>query len=144
MAKKKVEVINTTELDKDKYYIISVKTGAPAEQKLQIFKDMMEEIQRKGFGQNIVLIDGDTVTVPEAVEYLDTADELKFREKYERLLDAVKWRHAEYKKDLDRGCDFDGVPLKGTNLAITQNLFNVTDAILASVGEDEHGEKKIS
>jgi len=139
MTKKQFEVY---EFSPDKYYIVSLKTNAPAEDKLKIFTQVMEGVRDKGFGANIILIDGDTVTVEEAVEFLDTNDQLKFREKYEKLLQAVKWRHDDYKKDLDRGCDFDGVPLKGTNLAITRNLYNVTDAILASVGEDDNGEKE--
>ena len=139
MTKKQFDVY---EFSPDKYYIVTLKTNRPAEDKLKIFTKVSEQIRDKGFGGNIILIDGDTVTVEEAVEFLDTNDQLKFREKYEKLLDAVKWRHDSYKKDLDRGHDADGDPLEGSNLAVVRNLYNVTDAILASVKEDDNGKKE--
>lgn len=55
---------------------------------------------------------------------------------YSKLYDAVKWRNIDYKRDLDRGYDADGVKLNETNKLILLNLYNVTTAILASVEEE--------
>ncbi len=69
--------------------------------------------------------------------FICCGEEENYKEKYNKLYNAVKWRYDEYKKDIEWGCDFDGIPLEGTNLMITLNLRNVTEAILASVEEEE-------
>ena len=139
MTQKKFDVY---EFDPNKTYIVSVKTNKPAEEKLQILTNVVEALQEKGHYNNIILVDGDTITVEEATEFLDNDDQFKFRTKYEALLNAVKWRHEDYKRDLDRGCDSDGEPLEKTNLMIIQNLYNVTEAILSSVGESDYDKDK--
>lgn len=45
------------------------------------------------------------------------------------LKKGIAWRKAEYKKELDNNCDFDGIPLDETNRFIVMNLYNIMCAL---------------
>lgn len=55
---------------------------------------------------------------------------------FEDLKEGIEWRKAYYKQELDKGVDFDGIPLSETNRLIVTNLYNIMCALESYYKED--------